>query len=261
MEAGSITAADGTELYSLLVRPRDFDAGKRYPVVLYVYGGPHSQGTADRWNSAIHNTYRLFAEMGIATFLVDNRGTWGRGHDFETVIHRRLGEYEVADNLKAAEWLKSQSWVDPDRIAVYGGSYGGYMTLLLMLQAPDVFRAGIAYAPVTDWRLYDTIYTERYMDTPQDNPEGYKASAPLTYADNLDGRAPARPRHDGQQRPPPELAAAHRQICGRRQDLRTHGLSRRPPRHPPFKICTPFSPPQDRFSETKSTRKFWREIA
>ncbi len=187
VESGSITAADGTELYSLLVRPRDFDAGKRYPVVLYVYGGPHSQGTADRWNSAIHNTYRLFAEMGIATFLVDNRGTWGRGHDFETVIHRRLGEYEVADNLKAAEWLKSQSWVDPDRIAVYGGSYGGYMTLLLMLQAPDVFRAGIAYAPVTDWQLYDTIYTERYMDTPQDNPEGYRVSAPLTYADNLVG--------------------------------------------------------------------------
>ena len=187
VEAGSLAADDGTELYSLLIRPRDFDPGKRYPVVLYVYGGPNSQGTADRWNSAIHNTYRLFAEMGIATFLVDNRGTWGRGHEFETVIHRRLGEYEVADNLKAAEWLKSQSWVDPERIAVYGGSYGGYMTLLLMLQAPDVFRAGIAYAPVTDWRLYDTIYTERYMDTPQDNPEGYKASAPLTYAENLEG--------------------------------------------------------------------------
>jgi len=187
VEPGSITSTDGTELFTLLVRPRDFDPARRYPVVLYVYGGPHSQGTADHWNSAIHNTYRLFAEMGIATFLVDNRGTWGRGHAFETVVHRRLGEYEVADNLDAAGWLTSQPWVDPDRIAVYGGSYGGYMTLLLMLKAPDVFRAGIAYAPVTDWRLYDTIYTERYMDTPQDNPEGYTLSAPLEYAENLSG--------------------------------------------------------------------------
>ncbi len=187
LEEGSVTADDGTELYSLLMRPRDFDPAKRYPVVLYVYGGPHSQLTKDSWSGSVHNTYRLFAEMGIATFLVDNRGTWGRGHAFETIVHRRLGEYEVADNLDAARWLGSQPWVDPDRIAVYGGSYGGYMTLLLMLKAPDVFRAGIAYAPVTDWRLYDTIYTERYMDTPQDNPEGYKESAPLAYADNLSG--------------------------------------------------------------------------
>jgi dipeptidyl-peptidase-4 len=187
VEVGSIKSADGTELSTLLVRPRNFDPAQRYPVVLYVYGGPNSQGTADRWNSAIHNTYRLFAESGIATFLVDNRGTWGRGHAFEAIVHRRLGEYEVADNLDAARWLTSQPWVDPDRIAVYGGSYGGYMTLLLMLRAPDVFHAGIAYAPVTDWRLYDSIYTERYMDTPQDNPEGYKASAPLEYTDNLSG--------------------------------------------------------------------------
>jgi dipeptidyl-peptidase-4 len=187
LEPGSVTADDGTELFSLLMRPRNFDPAKRYPVVLYVYGGPHSQLTADSWGGSIHHTYRLFAEMGIATFLVDNRGTWGRGHAFETAVHRRLGELEVADQLAAARWLKSQPWVDPDRIAVYGGSYGGYMTLLLMLEAPGVFRAGIAYAPVTDWRLYDTIYTERYMDTPQSNPEGYKQSAPLEYADNLAG--------------------------------------------------------------------------
>jgi len=187
IEAGSITATDGTELFSLLMRPRDFDPAKKYPVVLYVYGGPNSQLTKDGWGGSIHNTYRIFAEMGIATFLVDNRGTWGRGHAFETSVHRRLGELEVADQLAAAKWLVAQPWVDPDRIAVYGGSYGGYMTLMLMLQAPDVFRAGIAYAPVTDWRLYDTIYTERYMDTPEDNPQGYEASAPLTYAENLGG--------------------------------------------------------------------------
>jgi dipeptidyl-peptidase-4 len=187
VEAGSIVADDGTELHSLLFRPRDFDISKRYPVVHYVYGGPHSQLTADRWGGSIHMTYRLLAEMGIAVFLVDNRGTWGRGHAFETVIHRRLGEMEVKDQLVAARWLKARSWVDPDRIAVYGGSYGGYMTLLLMFQGTDVYRAGIAYAPVTDWRLYDTIYTERYMDTPQDNPDGYSQSAPLTHATSLSG--------------------------------------------------------------------------
>jgi len=186
IEAGSILADDGTELYSLLIRPRDFDPTQKYPVVLHVYGGPNSQDTADEWSTSIHNTYRLFADMGMAVFLIDNRGTWGRGHAFETVVHRRLGELEVADQLAAARWLKAQPWVDPDRIAVYGGSYGGYMTLLCLLKAPDVFRAGIAYAPVTDWSLYDTIYTERYMDTPQNNSQGYEESAPLTYAENLE---------------------------------------------------------------------------
>jgi dipeptidyl-peptidase-4 len=187
VEAGSILADDGTELNSLLIRPRDFDPTQRYPVVLYVYGGPNSQLTVDEWSTSIHHTYRLFADMGMAVFLVDNRGTWGRGHAFETAVHRRLGKLEVADQLAAARWLKAQPWVDPDRIAVYGGSYGGYMTLLCLLRAPDVFRAGIAYAPFFNETATTEIYTERYMDTPQDNPEGYEASAPLTYADNLEG--------------------------------------------------------------------------
>jgi dipeptidyl-peptidase-4 len=187
VKAGAIAAGDGTELHSQLILPRDFDPASKYPVVLYVYGGPHSQLTADRWGGSIHHTYRIFAEMGIAVFLVDNRGTWGRGHAFETAVHRRLGQLEVTDQLAAARWLKEQPWVDPDRIAVYGGSYGGYMTLMLMFKAPEMFRAGIAYAPVTDWRLYDSIYTERYMDTPQDNPEGYDEGAPLKFADRLEG--------------------------------------------------------------------------
>jgi dipeptidyl-peptidase-4 len=185
VEAGSITADDGTELHSLLFRPRDFDPATKYPVLLYVYGGPHSQLTADRWGGSIHNTYRLIADMGIAVFLIDNRGTWGRGHAFETAVHRQLGKLEVADQVTAAKWLGAQTWVDPSRIAVYGGSYGGYMTLMCLLTAPEFFSAGIAYAPVTDWALYDTIYAERYMDTPQDNPDGYIESAPLTYAENL----------------------------------------------------------------------------
>ena len=187
VESGVITTEEGIELHTQLIRPRDFDPAKKYPVLLYVYGGPHSQLTADRWGGSIHHTYRVFAEMGIGVFLVDNRGTWGRGHAFETAVHRRLGQLEVEDQLAAARWLKEQPWVDGDRLAVYGGSYGGYMSLMLMLKAPEMFRSGIAYAPVTDWRLYDSAYTERYMDTPEDNPEGYDEGAPLAFADQLEG--------------------------------------------------------------------------
>lgn len=187
VEAGAIRAEDGTELHTQLIRPRDFDPTKKYPVVLYVYGGPHSQFTADEWGGSIHHTYRLFAEMGIAVYWLDNRGTWGRGHAFETAVYRRLGQVDVADQMAGARWLQEQSWVDRDRIAVYGGSYGGYMTLMMMLKAPEVFRAGIAYAPVTDWRLYDSAYTERYMDTPEDNPAGYDEGAPLNFAEQLEG--------------------------------------------------------------------------
>ncbi len=186
IESGSFIAQNGVELHSLLFRPRDFKPEQTYPVVLYVYGGPHSQLTQDRWGGSIHHFLRFLADQGIAVFMVDNRGTFGRGHDFETAVYRRLGEFEVVDQLAAVRWLKNQPWVDGERIAAYGGSYGGYMTLMLLLQAPETFRAGIAYAPVTDWRFYDTIYTERYMDTPEENAEGYAASAPLTYADALD---------------------------------------------------------------------------
>lgn len=186
-ETRIIRADDGTELDGLLLKPRNFDPTQSYPVVLYVYGGPHSQLTQDRWGGSIANTYRLFAEMGIATFLVDNRGTMGRGRDFERAVYHHLGDLEVRDQLAAARWLKAQPWVDGNRIAVYGGSYGGYMTLMCLLKAPDIFRAGIAYAPVADWSLYDTAYTERYMGTPQNNPEGYRESAPLNLAEKLKG--------------------------------------------------------------------------
>jgi dipeptidyl-peptidase 4 len=187
IERALVTARDGTELDALLIRPRGFDPDRKYPVLQYVYGGPHSQLTADRWGGSVHHTYRLLADMGIAVFLVDNRGTAGRGHAFETAVFRRLGQLEVADQVDGARWLQSQPWVDPARIGVYGGSYGGYMTLMCLFTAPEIFSAGIAYAPVTDWRLYDSIYTERYMDTPQDNPEGYVQGAPLTHAARLEG--------------------------------------------------------------------------
>lgn len=185
-EPGTVSSADGTELDSLLLRPRDFDAGQRYPAVLYMYGGPHSQLTRDEWGGSIHHTWRCFAEQGMAVFVVDNRGTDGRGRGFERAVHRQLGQLEVADQLAAAKWLKAQPWVDGDRIAAYGGSYGGYLVLMCVLTAPEEFRAGIAYAPVADWRFYDSIYTERYMDLPADNTEGYRLAAPLELAENLE---------------------------------------------------------------------------
>ncbi len=188
VEMGTVKADDGTTLYTAMIRPPDYDPEKRYPVLLYVYGGMHAQLVQNSWGGSRQLFYQFLAQEGFIVFWLDNRGTWGRGKAFESVVHRRLGQVEVADQLAGVRYLKSLSFVDPDRIGVYGGSYGGYMTLMCMMSAPDEFRAGIAYAPVTDWRLYDSVYTERYMDTPQDNPEGYDAGAPLLMADKLKGR-------------------------------------------------------------------------
>jgi len=188
VELGSLEAADGETLYTALVRPPDFDPGRRYPVLLYVYGGPHAQTVTDAWFERRQLFFQFLAQQGIVVFWLDNRGSWGRGHAFEAAVHRRLGELELQDQLEGVRWLESQPWVDAERIGVYGGSYGGYMALTCLFGAPEHFRAGIAYAPVTDWRFYDTVYTERYMETPQSNPEGYAASAPLARAERLAGR-------------------------------------------------------------------------
>jgi len=187
-EFGTVTGDDGEKLYSWMFRPPDLDPSKRYPALVYVYGGPHAQEVANEWGRARFLFFNYLARKGLIVFCLDNRGTHGRGHAFETVIHRRLGEWELKDQLSGVRYLKSLSYVDPDRIGVYGGSYGGYMALTCMNKAPEHFAAGIAYAPVTDWRLYDTIYTERYMGLPEDNPEGYRESAPLDSASGLRGQ-------------------------------------------------------------------------
>jgi dipeptidyl-peptidase-4 len=184
-ELGTIQADDGTTLFTAMLRPPDFDPGRTYPVIHYVYGGPHVQLVTRRWGGSRHLFYQLLAQRGYIVFWLDNRGTWGRGKAFESTIDHRLGQLEVTDQLAGTTYLRSLPYVDPDRIAAYGGSYGGYLTLMLLLTAPDTYAAGIAYAPVTDWRLYDSTYTERYMGTPEENPEGYTAGAPLTHASNL----------------------------------------------------------------------------
>ena len=188
-EFGTLPAADGTLLYWRLIRPANFDATRRYPVVVTVYGGPGVQQVQRRWGDRRGNHFeQLLAQRGYAVFTLDNRGSAARGEAFAAALAGRLGHVEVEDQLRGVAHLRGLPWVDPRRIGVFGWSYGGYMTLMLMFQAPQAFAAGVAGAPVTDWRLYDTHYTERYLGRPQDNAAGYDASSVFPYADGLDGR-------------------------------------------------------------------------
>ncbi len=185
-EVGTLTAADGQTLYYRLFKPPHFDPSKRHPAIVDVYGGPGVQMVVDNWSGSSFT--QILTRAGYVVFQLDNRGSAFRGTAFQAPIHERLGDVEVADQVQGARWLGSREFVDPKRIGVWGWSYGGYMTLMLMFKAPDIFRAGVAGAPVTDWRLYDTHYTERYLDRPQDNAAGYAASSPLPYAKDLQGK-------------------------------------------------------------------------
>ena len=185
-EFGTLTAADGQTLYYRVFKPAQFDPAKHYPAIVDVYGGPGVQRVLDNWTG--NSFTQILTRAGYVVFQLDNRGTAFRGTAFQAPIRGKLGDIEVADQVQGARWLASQGYVDPARIGVWGWSYGGYMTLMLMFKAPDVFRAGVAGAPVTDWSLYDTHYTERYLDRPQDNAAGYAASSVLPYAKNLKGK-------------------------------------------------------------------------
>jgi len=182
-EFGTLKAEDGQDLHYSILKPPGFDASKKYPVLVEVYGGPHAQMVERKWGSL---SDQYLARHGYIVFRLDNRGSDHRGRKFEDVIYRRTGGPEVRDQLVGVDWLKSQPFVDADHIGIQGWSYGGYMTLMTVLQAPEgTFAAAAAGAPVTDWRLYDTFYTERYMNTPEDNPDGYEASSVFPYVDNL----------------------------------------------------------------------------
>jgi dipeptidyl-peptidase 4 len=185
-EFGTLTAADGQILYYRLFKPAHFDPAKHYPAILDVYGGPGIQRVLDNWTG--NSFTQILTRAGYVVFQLDNRGTAFRGTAFQAPIHDKLGDIEVADQVQGARWLAAQGYVDPARIGVWGWSYGGYLTLMLMFKAPDVFRAGVSGAPVTDWSLYDTHYTERYLDRPQNNAAGYAASSVLPYAEDLKGK-------------------------------------------------------------------------
>lgn len=184
-----IPCKDGENtLYSRMILPPNFDANKKYPVILYVYGGPHAQLVTNSWKNGARWWQYYMAQKGYIAFTLDNRGTPNRGRDFETVIHRQLGVKEMEDQMTGIEYLKSLPYVDAERIGVHGWSFGGFMTINLMLTHPETFKVGVSGGPVIDWSMYEVMYGERYMDTPQENPEGYKNSNLLNKVQNLDGR-------------------------------------------------------------------------
>jgi dipeptidyl-peptidase-4 len=185
-EMVTVQGPDGTKLYATLLRPRNVVPGRRYPAVVMVYGGPGHQEIKNRWAPRLQ--WQHLADRGVAVFQLDNRGTPSRGRAFEGAIYRHLGEVELADQLAGRDYLASLPFIDPDRIGIYGHSYGGFMAALAMLRAPDRFRVGVAGSPVVDWRLYDTGYTERYMGTPASNPTGYAATELSALASNLRGK-------------------------------------------------------------------------
>ena len=188
-ECGSIKAADGkTDLYYRMVKPHNFDAQKKYPTVVYVYGGPHAHNVEASWHWASRSWETYMAQKGYIIFILDNRGSENRGRDFEQVTFRQLGQVEMQDQMKGVEFLKSLPYVDADRMGVHGWSFGGFMTITLMLNHPDVFKVGVAGGPVIDWKFYEVMYGERYMDTPQTNPEGYEKTSLLNKAGNLKGK-------------------------------------------------------------------------
>ncbi|MGA9884811.1 MAG: S9 family peptidase [Candidatus Acidiferrales bacterium] len=184
----TVAADDGTELDAELIHPRDFSGKKKYPVLIDVYGGPQEQKVRNSWGYSDFLWDEMMAEKGYAIFSLDNRGSWGRGHAFEIPIYHHFGKVELEDQLAGVKYLKSLPWVDDSRIGIWGWSYGGTMTLDALFNAHGVFKAGASVAPVTDWRLYDTVYTERYMGRPQDNASGYYQSSPVNQAANLQGK-------------------------------------------------------------------------
>ena len=190
-EFGTLSAKDGQTLHYQIIKPRNLEAGHRYPVIVDVYGGPGSQRVRKAWGGYPRGNEGFFreylAQNGYIVFTLDNRGSGSRGVRFETALFHHLGSVEVEDQVTGVNFLKTLPYVDPARIGVFGWSYGGYMALMCMMQAPDAFAAGVSGAPVTDWKLYDTHYTERFMGTPQANPEGYARSSVMRYAEDLQG--------------------------------------------------------------------------
>ncbi len=183
----SFTTSDGVSLNAQMIRPPGFDPANEYPLLMYVYGGPGHQAVVDSWNPMNGVWFQMLAQMGYVVVTVDNRGTGGRGEEFRKMTYLQLGRYETEDQIEAARYLGSLDFIDASRIAIFGWSYGGYLSSLCLAKGADYFSAAIAVAPVTSWRFYDTIYTERYMRTPQENPDGYDDNSPINHVDKIRG--------------------------------------------------------------------------
>ena len=188
-ESGSIKAADGTtDLYFRMVKPHNFDPNKKYPTVVYVYGGPHAHNVDASWHYASRSWETYMAQKGYIVFILDNRGSENRGRDFEQATFHQLGQIEMQDQMTGVEYLKKQPYVDMNRLGVHGWSFGGFMTISLMTNYPDIFKVGVAGGPVINWKWYEVMYGERYMGTPQGNPDGYAKTSLIDKAKNLKGK-------------------------------------------------------------------------
>ncbi len=186
---GTIKSADNkTDLHYRMIKPANFDPNKKYPAIVYVYGGPHAQLVVNRWLGGARLWDEYMAQQGYVMFTVDNRGSANRGKEFEAVIHRNCGQAEMADQMQGVEFLKSLPFVDTDRMGVFGWSYGGFMTISLKTNYPETFKVAVAGGPVIDWKWYEVMYGERYMDTPQENPEGYAKVSLMNKAKDLKGK-------------------------------------------------------------------------
>ena len=186
---GTVKSADGKyDNWYRLIKPKDFDPSKKYPVILYVYGGPHSQMVRDTWLGELRRWEMYMAQRGYIVYVQDNRGTPNRGAAYEKAIHGQCGQAEMADQMEGIKMLMDLPYVDKDRIGVHGWSYGGFMTISLMTNYPDVFKVGVAGGPVIDWKWYEVMYGERYMDHPERNPEGYARTSLINKAKDLKGK-------------------------------------------------------------------------
>lgn len=186
---GTVKTADGKfDNYYRLIKPMNFDASKKYPTIVYVYGGPHSQMVKNTWQAELRRWEMYMAQHGYVVFVMDNRGTSNRGAEFEKAIHRQCGQAEMADQMEGIQFLKSLPYVDADRIGVHGWSYGGFMTISLIANHPEVFKVAVAGGPVIDWKWYEVMYGERYMDSPHTNPEGYAQVSLINKAKDLKGK-------------------------------------------------------------------------
>jgi dipeptidyl aminopeptidase/acylaminoacyl peptidase len=188
MSIFTLKSDNGDDLYCRMIKPIDFDSTRKYPVIVYVYGGPHAQLVNNSWLGGAGLFLNYLAQQGYVVFTLDNRGTANRGRDFEQSIHRNLGVNEVKDQMVGVNYLKTLPYIDSDRIGVDGWSYGGFLTINMMLSNPGVFKVGVAGGPVIDWKYYEIMYGERYMDTPKENPEGYDNANLLKKVDKLDGK-------------------------------------------------------------------------
>ena len=179
---------NGDQMNAWMIKPKDFSPNKKYPVLMYQYSGPGSQQVSNVWDGRNTIWFNLLAQKGYIVLCVDGRGTGYRGTKYKKATYKNLGKYEIEDQIAAAQWVGSQNFVDAGRIGIFGWSFGGYMASLAMTKGADVFKVGIAVAPVTTWRYYDTIYTERYLQTPQENPQGYDENSPINFAGLMKGK-------------------------------------------------------------------------